>query len=193
MAKGKIFQTDGELIGLILLGNRVAENTIFVRYYAGLLRFNYNLYHSEGEAEDATLIIMTKLLSKIKGKTYTNDGKCRYWLERVARNRFNDFVTKENRGIASESQKEILDAEDKIDDAALLLELQLVALGVEHDLLTDEERIIIDLRLKKGKAWEEIAEILGGKPKYKATTLSKEYSRMLKRLKKILIKNKLFL
>ena len=192
MAK-KIFQTDTELIVLIVIGNRIAENTMFARYYAGLLRFNYNLYHSEGEAEDATLIIMTKLLSEIKGKTYTNEGKCKYWLERVARNTFNDFVMKEKRGIGSESQKEIFDVEDKIDEAGILLELQLIALAIEHDLLTDIEKRIIYLKINKGKTWEEIAEILGGEPKYKARTLSKDYWRMLKRLRRILKENKLFL
>lgn len=124
----KIFQTDAELIDLIHSGNRHAYNTMFARYYPGLLRFNYSLYHSEGQAEDATIIIMAMLFSKITGKTYTNDGKCRYWLERVARNKFNDFVTGE-KNRPTESQKEITDVEDKIDDAGILLELQLIALA----------------------------------------------------------------
>ncbi len=193
MKEKSIELTDGELIVLILVGDRRAENLLFERYYAGLLRFNYKLYASEGEAECATIIIMTLLLSKIMDQSYSDEGKCRYWMERVATNKHLDFVANEKRGIASESREGIEDVEDELDlEEANELELRLIALAVETDLLKPQEREIIEMRIEKRMNWEEIAEALGGAPEYKAKTLSKAYSRMLKRLDRILTKNKLF-
>jgi DNA-directed RNA polymerase specialized sigma24 family protein len=201
--------TDAELIALILLGDRRAQNALFERYYGGLLLFNYNLYSSEGEAECATIIIMTLLLSSIMNESYKDEGKCRYWLQRISTNKHNDFLERQKKGIPSESQEEMEDVVEESNEGALLLELKLIALAVQTNLLTPLEKLIIKMRIEDKLNWDEIAATLelklqgeegweerakarGGKPKYKAKTLSKEYSRMMKRLEMMLTKNNLF-
>jgi DNA-directed RNA polymerase specialized sigma24 family protein len=192
MAK-KIIQTDKELVALIEFGNRRAENVMFERYYPGLVLYCKFKFPKRQDTEDMASEIMNFLFDSIKDFTYKEIGKCQGWLQTFGFRNLREIDNKNKKTVMIRyddwiKEEKWEDIKMESNEGALLLERKLVALAVFHDLLPAKWITVIKLRIKEGKTWDEVAEIMGGKAK----TWSKAYFLLLVKLKKKCMELKLF-
>src|SRR3984957_17115729 len=88
-------QTDAELVGQTLSGNRDAFSQIVSRYQSLVCSLAYSATGSLGQSEDLaqeTFITAWKRLSHLRER-----DKLRAWLCGIARNRINNFLRREGR------------------------------------------------------------------------------------------------
>jgi RNA polymerase sigma factor (sigma-70 family) len=189
----KIFQTDEELVALIIFGSRRAENELFERYYPGLVLYCRFKFPKREDTEDMASEIMNFLFDSIKDKSYKEMGKCQGWLQTYGFRNLRKLDKKNKKTVIIRyedwlKEKKGNDIMLESNENTLLLEQKLVALAVFHDLLPAKWIKVIKLRFEEDKTWKEVADIMGGK----ATSWSKAYFLLLIKLKKKCMGLKLF-
>src|ERR1700679_3368320 len=95
-------QTDAELVGQTLSGNRDAFSQIVSRYQSLVCSLAYSATGSLGQSEDLaqeTFITAWKRLSHLRER-----DKLRSWLCGIARNRINNFLRREGREPAHQAE-----------------------------------------------------------------------------------------
>jgi RNA polymerase sigma factor (sigma-70 family) len=103
-------QTDAELVGQTLSGNRDAFSQIVSRYQSLVCSLAYSATGSLGQSEDLaqeTFITAWKRLNHLRER-----DKLRAWLCGIARNRINNFLRREGRepNYQAESIEEVSEA-----------------------------------------------------------------------------------
>jgi RNA polymerase sigma factor (sigma-70 family) len=123
-------QTDAELVGATLSGNRDAFGQIVSRYQSLICSLAYSATGSLGQSEDLaqeTFITAWKRLSHLRER-----DKLRAWLCGIARNRINNFLRREGRepNFRAEPIEEISESHSP------------EPLPVEHIITKEEEQIL---------------------------------------------------
>jgi RNA polymerase sigma factor (sigma-70 family) len=123
-------QTDAELVGETLTGNRDAFGQIVSRYQSLICSLAYSATGSLGQSEDLaqeTFITAWKRLSHLRER-----DKLRAWLCGIARNRINNFLRREGREPNHQAEP--------IDEASESHSPE--PLPVEHTISQEEEAIL---------------------------------------------------
>jgi RNA polymerase sigma factor (sigma-70 family) len=123
-------QTDAELVGATLTGNRDAFGQIVSRYQSLICSLAYSATGSLGQSEDLaqeTFITAWKRLSHLRER-----DKLRAWLCGIARNRINNFLRREGRepNFRAEPIEEISESHSP------------EPLPIEHTISKEEEQIL---------------------------------------------------
>ena len=159
--------TDEELVMLYACGNNNAFNVLLDRHKQPLYTYIFYTVRQNGLAEDIFQDTFFKAITTIKQGRYTETGKFKAWLMRIAHNLMIDyFRQKKNENTVSNDDYET----DLWNHSSLCedtIEVEMVRRQVLDDIrklvgfLPDTQREVLEMRYYKDLSFKEIADQTG--------------------------------
>ncbi|HBB00224.1 MAG: RNA polymerase subunit sigma-24 [Bacteroidetes bacterium GWD2_45_23] len=159
--------TDEELVMLYAYGNNNAFNVLLDRHKQPLYTYIFYTVRHNGLAEDIFQDTFIKAITTIKQGRYTETGKFKAWLMRIAHNLMIDyFRQKKNENTVSNDDYE----PDLWNNSSLCedtIEVEMVRSQVLSDVkklvgfLPDTQREVLEMRYYKDLSFKEIADQTG--------------------------------
>lgn len=159
--------TDEELVVMYVNGNNEAFDELLTRHQHSL--YSYILYtvRDNGLAEDIFQDTFMKAIITIQQGKYTESGKFKAWINRIARNLIIDhFRQKKSENTISNDAYEV----DLFNNPSLCdetVESKMVRTQVLNDVrmlvdrLPDNQKEVVEMRYYKGLSFKEIADVTG--------------------------------
>ena len=159
--------TDEELVVMYVNGNNEAFDELLTRHQHSL--YSYILYtvRDNGLAEDIFQDTFMKAIITIQQGKYTESGKFKAWINRIARNLIIDyFRQKKSENTVSNDAYEV----DLFNNPSLCedtVETKMVRTQVLNDVrmlvdcLPDNQKEVVEMRYYKNLSFKEIAEVTG--------------------------------
>jgi RNA polymerase sigma-70 factor (ECF subfamily) len=159
--------TDEELVVMYVNGNNEAFDELLTRHQHSL--YSYILYtvRDNGLAEDIFQDTFMKAIITIQQGKYTESGKFKAWINRIARNLIIDhFRQKKSENTISNDAYEV----DLFNNPSLCdetVESKMVRTQVLNDVrmlvdrLPDNQKEVVEMRYYKELSFKEIADITG--------------------------------
>jgi RNA polymerase sigma-70 factor (ECF subfamily) len=162
--KSLIHLSDQQLVELYLNGNSDAFSTLVVRYKSKLYTSIYLLVKDKYLAEDMFQDVFIRIIDKLKGGQYVEEGKFLPWIMRIAHNMCLDHFRKISRLPVIKTSNDT-DIFDTLNFAEKSKE-ELMVTGESHDkvrkmldILPEEQREIIIMRHYADLTFKEIATL----------------------------------
>ncbi len=159
--------TDEELVKLYANGNNTAFDTLIDRYSQPLYSYIYYTVRDNDLANDFFQDTFVKAITTIKQGRYTDSGKFKSWIMRIAHNLMIDyFRQKKNENTVSNNSFEV----DLFNNQSLCednIESEIVKTQVFNDVkklicfLPVKQREVLEMRYYKDLSFKEIADITG--------------------------------
>lgn len=159
--------TDEELVVLYAQGNNAAFDVLLNRHKGGIHSYIYFMVRNKELAEDIFQETFVKVIMTIKQGRYTENGKFKAWITRIAHNLVIDSIRQErNENTISNDEVEV----DLFNDMKLCdgtVEDNLVRRQVLSDIkklirhLPDNQREVLEMRYYQDLSFKEIADITG--------------------------------
>jgi len=161
------FMTDEELVDFYAQGNNTAFDVLLSRHKNSIFSYIYFIVRNTELAEDIFQETFVKAIVTIKQGKYTENGKFRAWISRIAHNLIIDnFRQEKNEQMISNDDMEVdLFNNHKLSDGTIEDEL------VKEQILTDVKRLIeylpnnqkevLILRYYQDLSFKEIADVTG--------------------------------
>ncbi|SFL63311.1 RNA polymerase sigma factor [Proteiniphilum acetatigenes] len=159
--------TDEELVVSYADGNDSAFDLLLSRHKQSLYTYIFYTLRDQGLAEDIFQETFIKAITTIRQGRYTETGKFKAWLTRIAHNLIIDyFRQRKNENTISNDDYEIdlLNNPSLCDDT---VEMKMVKIQVLNDVkklidfLPDEQREVLEMRYYGNLSFKEIADITG--------------------------------
>jgi RNA polymerase sigma-70 factor (ECF subfamily) len=160
-------KTDEELVVLYARGNNTAFDVLLERHKQSLYTYILCTVRHNGLAEDIFQDTFIKAITTIKQGRYTETGKFKSWLMRIAHNLMIDyFRQKKNENTVSNDDYEL----DLWNNSALCedtVEVEMVRTQVLSDVkklvgyLPVAQREVLEMRYYKDLSFKEIADTTG--------------------------------
>lgn len=159
--------TDEELVVMYVNGNNEAFDELLTRHQHSL--YSYILYtvRDNGLAEDIFQETFMKAIITIQQGKYTESGKFKAWINRIARNLIIDhFRQKKSENTVSNDAYEV----DLFNNPSLCeetVETKMVRTQVLNDVrmlvdrLPDNQKEVVEMRYYKNLSFKEIADVTG--------------------------------
>ncbi len=159
--------TDEELVVMYIGGNNEAFDELLTRHQHSL--YSYILYtvRDNGLAEDIFQDTFMKAIITIQQGKYTESGKFKAWINRIARNLIIDhFRQKKSENTVSNDAYEV----DLFNNPSLCeetVETKMVRTQVLNDVqmlvdrLPDNQKEVVEMRYYKNLSFKEIADVTG--------------------------------
>jgi RNA polymerase sigma-70 factor (ECF subfamily) len=159
--------TDEELVVAYAEGNNVAFGILLERHKSNIYSYIYFIVRNREMAEDIFQETFVKAITTIKQGRYTENGKFRAWINRIAHNLIIDNYRQEkNEQTISNDECEIdLFNNSKLSDGTI--EDEIVKKQVLSDVkklinyLPDNQKEVVILRYYQDLSFKEIADITG--------------------------------
>lgn len=159
--------TDEELVALYAKGNNKAFEALFSKYEQSL--YSYILYLSRNSdlADDIFQETFIKAITTIKMGKYTETGRFRPWLSRIAHNLVIDYFRsqqKENTIYNDEFEFDLFNNSKFSDDtveASIVKEQVMCDVRKLVDTLPDTQREVLNMRYYNDMSFKEIADKTG--------------------------------
>jgi len=162
--KSLILLSDQQLVELYLNGNTEALSTLVLRYKSKLYTSIYLLLKDKYLAEDMFQDVFIRVIDKLKGGQYTEEGKFLPWIMRIAHNMCLDHFRKVGRLPVIKTSNDT-DIFDTLNFAVKSTE-EVMVTGESHekvrkmlDTLPAEQREIIIMRHYADLTFKEIASL----------------------------------
>ena len=141
--------TDEELVVLYAEGNNAAFDVLLNRYKSSIHSYIYFIVHNKDLTEDIFQETFVKVIMTIKQGRYTENGKFKAWITRIAHNLIIDNFRQE---------RKLCDGtiEDNIVRRQVLSDVKKL---VKH--LPDSQREVLEMRYYQDLSFKEIADITG--------------------------------
>ena len=160
-------KTDEELVVLYAKGNNTAFDILLNRYKSSIYSYIFFIVHNKELAEDIFQETFVKVIMTIKQGRYTENGKFKAWITRIAHNLIIDNYRQErSKNIISNDEVEvdlfnnIKLCEGTIEDNMVRHQVLLdVKKLVQH--LPDNQREVLEMRYYQDLSFKEIADITG--------------------------------
>jgi len=159
--------TDEELVALYAKGNNPAFDVLLNRYKSSIHSYIYYIVRDKDLTEDVFQETFVKAIVTIKQGRYTENGKFKAWIMRIAHNLIIDYYRQErNENTISNDE---VDA-DLFNDIRLCdgtVEDQMVQNQVLVDVrklirhLPENQRDVLEMRYYQDMSFKEIAEVTG--------------------------------
>ena len=159
--------TDEQLVVLFADGNDTAFDTLLERHKQAIYAYINYTVRDAGLADDIFQDTFIKAITTIRQGKYTETGKFKAWIMRIAHNLMIDFFRqrKHENTISNDSYEvDLFDNMNLCDDT---FESQLVKAQVLQDIkklvcyLPDKQREVLEMRYYKDLSFQEIADITG--------------------------------
>ncbi len=159
--------TDEELVVFYAQGNNAAFDVLLNRHKSGIHSYIYFMVRNKELAEDIFQETFVKVIMTIKQGRYTENGKFKAWITRIAHNLIIDSIRQErNENTISNDEVEVdLFNNMKLCDGTV--EDNLVRRQVLSDVkklvrhLPDNQREVLEMRYYQNLSFKEIADITG--------------------------------
>ncbi len=159
--------TDEELVVLYAGGNNAAFDALLNRHKSGVHSYIYFMVRNKELAEDIFQETFVKVIMTIKQGRYTENGKFKAWITRIAHNLVIDSIRQErNENTISNDEVEV-DLFNNIKLCDGTVEDCLVRRQVLSDVkklirhLPDNQREVLEMRYYQDLSFKEIADITG--------------------------------
>ena len=159
--------TDEELVVFYAQGNNAAFDVLLNRHKSSIHSYIYFMVRNKELAEDIFQETFVKVIMTIKQGRYTENGKFKAWITRIAHNLVIDGIRQErNENTISNDEVEVdLFNNMKLCDGTV--EDNLVRRQVLSDVkklvrhLPDNQREVLEMRYYRNLSFKEIADITG--------------------------------
>ena len=159
--------TDEELVVLYATGNNAAFDTLLNRHRSGIYSYIYFIVRNRELAEDIFQETFVKAIMTIKQGRYTETGKFKAWISRIAHNLIIDnFRQEKNEQLISNDECEVdlfnnhKLSEETIEDSLTRMQI-LSDVRKLVDYLPDNQKEVLILRYYQDLSFKEIADITG--------------------------------
>ena len=159
--------TDEELVILYAQGNNAAFDVLLNRYQDCIHTYIYLIVHNKDLTEDLFQETFVKAIMTIKQGRYTETGKFRGWIMRIAHNLIIDFFRQEKFQNTISNDEVEVDLFNNIKLCDGTIEDSIVRRQVLSDVkklvnaLPDNQREVLEMRYYQDLGFKEIAEITG--------------------------------
>lgn len=159
--------TDEELVALYAKGNNKAFEVLFSKYEETLFSYILYLVRNRDLADDIFQETFIKAITTIKRGKYTESGKFRSWISRIAHNLVIDYFRNEQKqSIVSNDEYEFdLFNNSKFSDDTI--EMNMVKEQIHCDIkklvdtLPEMQREVLNMRYYNDMSFKEIADKTG--------------------------------
>jgi RNA polymerase sigma-70 factor (ECF subfamily) len=159
--------TDEQLVTCYAEGNNAAFDILLKRHKDGVYSYIYFVVRNRELTEDIFQETFMKAIITIKQDRYTDNGKFRAWINRIAHNLIIDYFRQEkNEQTVSNDECEVdLFNNSKLSDGNI--EDEIVKKQILADVrklikyLPDSQREVLTLRYYQDMSFKEIADITG--------------------------------
>ena len=162
--KSLIQLSDQQLVHLYMGGNSAALSTLVLRYKSKLYTSIYLLVKDKYLAEDMFQDVFIRVIDKLKGGHYTEEGKFLPWIMRIAHNMCLDHFRKTKRLPVIKTSDDV-DIFEMLNFSVQSAEDRMIS-GESHervrkmlDMLPEEQREIIIMRHYADLTFKEIAAL----------------------------------
>lgn len=159
--------TDEELVVCYAQGNNAAFDTLLGRYKSSVYSYIYYIVQDKELAEDIFQETFVKVIVTIKQGGYTENGKFKAWIMRIAHNLVIDsFRQERNENTISNDEVEV-DLFNNRDLCEETIEDSMVRRQVLSDVrklvkhLPDNQREVLEMRYYQDLSFKEIADLTG--------------------------------
>ena len=159
--------TDEALVALYAAGNNSAFDVLLNRYKKSIHSYIYYIVRNQDLTEDIFQDTFLKVIMTIKQGRYTDNGKFKAWITRIAHNLIIDnFRLERNENTVSNDEMEV----DLLNDMKLCdsnIEDEMVNEQVYSDIrklvhhLPDNQREVLEMRFYQDMSFKEIADMTG--------------------------------
>jgi RNA polymerase sigma-70 factor (ECF subfamily) len=159
--------TDESLVELYALGNNSAFDVLLNRYKKSIHNYIYYIVRNHDLTEDIFQDTFLKVIMTIKQGRYTDNGKFKAWITRIAHNLIIDnFRVERNENTISNDEVEV----DLLNDSKLCesnIEDEMVNEQVYADIrklvkhLPENQREVLEMRFYQDMSFKEIADVTG--------------------------------
>ena len=159
--------TDEALVDLYAFGNNAAFDVLLNRYKKSIHSYIYYIVRNQELTEDIFQDTFLKVIMTIKQGRYTDNGKFKAWITRIAHNLIIDnFRQERNENTISNDEAEV----DLLNDMSLCdtnIEDEMIQEQVYKDIrklvkhLPDNQREVLEMRFYQDMSFKEIADITG--------------------------------
>jgi RNA polymerase sigma factor, sigma-70 family len=183
--------TDSQLIASYQSGNELALKTLILRYEKRLFSYILISVKSKELAEDIFQDTFIKVINTIRSGNYRDEGKFFQWVMRIANNLKIDYYRKMQRLPVFEGNGEydifdLLSTREDSVEQKIVKEQIFADLHRVVELLPEEQKEVLNMRIYQDYSFKEIAELTG-------VSINTALGRMryaLINLRKIIEKNK---
>ena len=159
--------TDEDLVVLYAEGNNSAFDVLLNRYKSSIHSYIYFIVRNKELTEDIFQETFVKVITTIKQGRYTDNGKFKAWIMRIAHNLIIDnFRQERNENTISNDNVEV-DLFNNVKLCDGTIEDKLVKQQVLMDVrklvhfLPESQREVLEMRYYKDLSFKEIADITG--------------------------------
>ena len=159
--------TDEELVVLYAKGNNTAFDMLLSRYESSIYSYIYFIVRNKEVTEDIFQETFVKVIMTIKQGRYTENGKFKAWITRIAHNLIIDnFRQERNENTISNDEAEI-DLFNNIKLCDGTIEDHIVRRQILSDVkklvkhLPDNQREVLEMRYYQNLSFKEIADLTG--------------------------------
>ena len=159
--------TDEDLVVLYAEGNNAAFDVLLNRYQSSIHSYIFFIVRNKELAEDIFQETFVKVIMTIKQGRYTDNGKFKAWITRIAHNLIIDNYRQErNENTISNDEVEV-DLLNNIKLCDGTIEDKLVKHQVLSDVrrllksLPDNQREVLEMRYYRDLSFKEIADLTG--------------------------------
>ena len=159
--------TDENLVVLYAEGNNAAFDVLLNRHKASIHSYIYFIVRNKELAEDLFQETFVKVIMTIKQGRYTENGKFKAWITRIAHNLIIDnFRQERNENTISNDEVEV-DLFNNMNLCDRTIEDKLVEHQVYADIrklvrfLPDNPREVLEMRYYQDLSFKEIADLTG--------------------------------
>lgn len=160
-------KTDEELVVLYAKGNNTAFDILLNRYKSSIYSYIFFIVHNKELAEDIFQETFVKVITTIKQGRYTENGKFKAWITRIAHNLIIDNYRQERSENTISNDDVEVDLFNNIKLCDGTIEDNLVRYQVLSDVkklirhLPDNQREVLEMRYYQDLSFKEIADITG--------------------------------
>lgn len=155
--------SDRQLISLFLSGDSNSIERLIMRHKDRVFGFIMSKVKDVDVSNDIFQEVFIKVINKLKEGRYNEEGKFLSWLLRISHNMVIDYFRKESRNRMIRSSEEF-DVFSKLTEEEISSESKISKQQVYKDLrslitcLSDEQRIVLEMRYYSGMSFKEISE-----------------------------------
>ena len=159
--------TDEELVVCYAQGNNAAFDTLLGRYKSSVYSYIYYIVQDKELAEDIFQEAFVKVIVTIKQGGYTENGKFKAWIMRIAHNLVIDSFRQERSENTISNDEVEVDLFNNRDLCEETIEDSLVRRQVLSDVrklvkhLPDNQREVLEMRYYQDLSFKEIADLTG--------------------------------
>ena len=160
-------KTDEELVVIYAKGNNTAFDILLNRYKSSIYSYIFFIVHNKELAEDIFQETFVKVIMTIKQGRYTENGKFKAWITRIAHNLIIDNYRQERSENTISNDDVEVDLFNNIKLCDGTIEDNLVRYQVLSDVkklirhLPDNQREVLEMRYYQDLSFKEIADITG--------------------------------